>query len=214
MKSGILRDMDIIEIVRLLVIYVIAITIHEFSHAWAGHQLGDPTARLEGRLTLNPAAHIDPLTTLALPFMLLLIGSPIIFGAARPVPFNPYMVRYGRKGAALIALAGPGSNILLALLVGIIVRVLPNLASFGDGLLINLLVINIALALFNLIPIPPLDGSRVVYAFAPTKVMEAMERFERTGPIALLVIFFVVYPFIAPYISLGVSTFTKLILGI
>ncbi len=206
--------MDVLEIIRLLFIYVVVITVHEYSHAWAGYKLGDPTARLEGRLTLNPMAHIDPLTTLALPFLLLLVGSPIIFGAARPVPFNPYMVRYGRKGAALIALAGPGSNLVLAAGVAVVIRLIPSLAAFGDGLLISFMTVNIALALFNLIPIPPLDGSRVVYAFAPQKITEAMERFERTGPLALLVIFILVFPYLSGWLSVAVRAVTRGLLGI
>ena len=182
--------MDIVSIVRLLFIYVVAITVHEFSHAWAGHRLGDPTAAHGGRLTLNPLAHIDPFATLALPLFLMLVGSPIIFGAARPVPFNPLMVRGGKRGAALIAFAGPGSNLLMALLIALVLRTVPSLALLGDSLLINFIVINISLALFNLIPIPPLDGSRIVYAFAPDWLTVAMERLEQMGTITLLLFFF------------------------
>lgn len=206
--------MDILAIIRLLFIYVVAITVHEFAHAWAGNSLGDPTAKHEGRLTLNPVAHIDPLTTLALPFLLILIGSPIIFGAARPVPFNPYMVRGGKRGAALIALAGPVSNLILAGVVAVLLRLVPSLMAAGSGLLVNFVLVNIALALFNLIPIPPLDGSRVVYAFAPQPIAEAMERFERTGPLALLIIFFVLFPVISPALQVAVKGVASALLGL
>ncbi len=205
--------MDLLDIIRLLFIYVVAITIHEYSHAAAGHYLGDPTAKDEGRLTLNPLAHIDPLTTLALPVLLILAGSPVIFGAARPVPFNPYMVRGAEKGAALIALAGPASNFALAAIVAIIVRLVPGLGVAGNYLLISMITINIALGLFNLIPIPPLDGSRVVYAFVPQKVREAMERFEQMGPIAILVIFIVIFPFISPYLGRVTNAIALFLLG-
>jgi Zn-dependent protease len=105
--------MDFLSIVSLIFIYIVAITIHEYSHAVVAHRLGDPTAKQEGRLTLNPMAHIDPFTTLALPVLLILAGSPVIFGAARPVPYSPHLVWGGTKGAALIALAGPVSNLSL-----------------------------------------------------------------------------------------------------
>lgn len=206
--------MDFMEIIRLLFIYVVAITIHEYSHAAMAHWLGDPTARQEGRLTLNPVAHIDPVATLALPIILILVGSPVIFGAAKPVPFNPYMVRWGRKGAALVAFAGPGSNLVLAFLVAIVLRLFPGLILAGNQLLANLMVINIALALFNLIPIPPLDGSRIVYAFVPDKVQDAMERFERMGMLPLLIVFIVIFPLISPYLGALVQGITKLFLGI
>ncbi|MEI7818542.1 MAG: site-2 protease family protein [bacterium] len=206
--------MDILEIVRLLFIYAIAITIHEFSHAWMGNYLGDPTAKHEGRLTLNPAAHIDPFTTLALPFFLILLGSPIIFGAARPVPFNPYLVRGGKKGAALIALAGPASNLVLAIVVGLILRFVPTLIPVGQGIFVSMMTVNIALALFNLIPIPPLDGSRVLYAFAPPKMAEYLERFEQMGPITLLLIFIVIFPLISGWLQLAIRTISAFLLGI
>lgn len=205
--------MSLLEIINLIFIYVVAITIHEYSHAFAAHQLGDPTAKEEGRLTLNPMAHIDPLTTLALPVLLILAGSPVIFGAARPVPFTPYMVRGGKKGAALIALAGPASNLVLAAIIALVIRLVPSLALAGSGLLISMMTVNIALALFNLLPIPPLDGSRILYAFVPASMQDAMERFERTGPIIILVLFLVGYPFIAPYLGTATQAITRFLLG-
>jgi Zn-dependent protease len=207
------KFMSLLEIINLIFIYVVAITIHEYSHAFAAHQLGDPTAKEEGRLTLNPMAHIDPLTTLALPVLLILAGSPVIFGAARPVPFTPYMVRGGKKGAALIALAGPASNLVLAAVVALVIRLIPSLALAGSGLLISMMTVNIALALFNLLPIPPLDGSRILYAFVPANMQDAMERFERTGPIIILVLFLVGYPFIAPYLGTATQAITRFLLG-
>ena len=205
--------MSLLEIVNLIFIYVVAITIHEYSHAFAAHQLGDPTAKEEGRLTLNPMAHIDPLTTLALPVLLILAGSPVIFGAARPVPFTPYMVRGGKKGAALIALAGPASNLVLAAIIALVIRLVPSLALAGSGLLISMMTVNIALALFNLLPIPPLDGSRILYAIVPSNMQDVMERFERTGPIIILVLFLVGYPFIAPYLGTATQVITRFLLG-
>lgn len=202
------------DIINLIFIYVVAITIHEYAHAAASNALGDPTARHEGRLTLNPLAHIDPITTLALPVILILAGSPVIFGAARPVPFNPFMVRFGKKGAALVALAGPVSNLVLATVVALVVRMVPSLASAGNSLLISMITVNLALALFNLIPVPPLDGSRVLYAFVPEKMQDAMERFEQMGPIVLLVIFLVGFPFIAPWLGAAVRGMTRFLLGI
>lgn len=206
--------MDILSIVRLMFIYVVALTVHEFSHAWTAHRLGDPTAQQGGRLSLNPLVHIDPFVTLLLPFFLIYIGSPIIFGAARPVPFTPHLVRGGHKGAALVALSGPASNILMAIGMAILVRLAPELAGLGGGILVSFVLINIALGLFNLIPVPPLDGSRIIYAFAPDSVRDAFDRFERLGMVGLLIFFFVIYPLIAGNVQSIIRTTSTFLLGV
>lgn len=206
--------MDILSIIRLLFIYVVALTVHEFSHAWMGHRLGDPTAKGEGRLSLNPLVHIDPFVTLALPFFLILIGSPIIFGAAKPVPFNPHMVRGGRKGAALVALAGPASNLIMAGVTAALIRLIPGLAALGAGLFVSFVLINIALGLFNLIPFPSLDGSRIVYAFAPDSVRDVFDRVERMGMISILIFFFLVYPLISGWLQGLIRIVSAFLLGI
>ena len=144
--------------ISFIIALLVAITIHEFSHAWMANFLGDPTARLAGRLTLNPLAHLDPVGTL----MLFLVG----FGWGKPVPFNPYFLRRGGKaGPLLIALAGPASNFLLALLLSITYRILYPFLN-NSSLLITIYIIieiNIILMIFNLLPIPPLDGSKIFY---------------------------------------------------
>lgn len=206
--------MNILDIVRLLFIYVVALTVHEFSHAWMAHRLGDPTARGEGRLSLNPFVHIDPFVTLALPFFLILIGSPVIFGAARPVPFNPHMVRGGHKGAALVAFAGPASNFLMAAGIALLVRLIPGLGLVGSGFFITFVVTNIALGLFNLIPVPPLDGSRIIYAFAPDSVRDLFDRFERLGMVGILIFFFVIYPLVAGSLQGTIQFVSRYLLGL
>ena len=161
---------------------MIVLTVHEFSHAWAGHMLGDITAKREGRLTLNPLSHIDPFMTLLLPLGLILLGSPVVFGAAKPVPFNPERVRYGEFGAAMIAVAGPLSNLVMAALAAGIVNLFQG--SLGVDLIQILLlfvIINIGLFVFNMIPIPPLDGSRLLYAFAPESLQRFMATLENFG---------------------------------
>lgn len=170
--------------VAVILSLLIAMTIHEAMHAYAGFLLGDTTAEEEGRLSLNPLRHIDPLFTIALPIItVLLFGAPIL--AAKPVPFNPDRVRYGEWGAALIALAGPLSNFALAILGALLWRlVLPfSLASQALQLFVEL---NVALGIFNLVPIPPLDGSRVLFAFAPEPVQDFMQQIE---PYGLFIIF-------------------------
>jgi len=187
-------------VISLLVALVLALTLHEFAHALVGDWLGDDTARRQGRLTLNPAAHIDPFTTLALPLALILMGSPVIFGAARPVPFNPWAVRWGRFGAALIAVAGPLTNLLLAVIFGLYLRWVP-IGVTGYQFLGAMVTVNAAFFIFNLIPFPPLDGSRVLYAVAPPGLREVMDKIERAGMIPMLVILFVGFLLIAPWIG-------------
>lgn len=158
---------------------IISLSIHEAMHAYIGLKLGDTTAHEEGRVSFNPLRHIDPLTTVALPIItLLLFHVPIL--AARPVPFNPMRVKFDEFGAALIALAGPLSNLLLAVVGAFLLR-----ASGSHETLFNFLtiftILNVGLFVFNMVPIPPLDGSRVLYAFAPEGLQRVMAQMETFG---------------------------------
>lgn len=201
-----------IQILFYLIILVIIITVHEFSHAWAGHLLGDVTAKREGRLTLNPLAHIDPFMTLILPVGLILLGSPVVFGAAKPVPFNPYAVRYGKAGAALVAFAGPLSNLVMALFVGVYLRIF-DLGGLAGLFLTQFVIVNIAFFIFNMIPIPPLDGSRLIYAIAPPQLMDFMDKVERYGMIVIFVFLFVMYRYFQPVFSTAVLGLAGIIIG-
>jgi len=205
-----LMSADIIRIVMVIVVILLSMTLHEAMHAFMGYWLGDDTAKLEGRLTLNPIKHIDPFLTLLLPITLALVGAPI-FGGAKPVPFNPSRVRFEEWGAALVALAGPLTNFLIAFVVfGIYVLIgLPQ-----SGLLAQFLttavMVNLGFFVFNMIPIPPLDGSRVLYALAPDFVRRGMEMIEQMG---IFVIFVVVF-LLGSSLGAFVSTIMELILGL
>lgn len=159
-----------------IVSLLIAMTVHEFMHAWVSYKLGDTTAADEGRISLSPVRHIDPMMTLALPIITFtLFQTPIL--AAKPVPFMPWRVKYAEKGVALMALAGPVSNLVLAIVAALVAR------SFAVDSLVYIILyyfsqLNIGLFLFNLIPIPPLDGSRALYAFAPESLRDLMDRIE------------------------------------
>lgn len=167
----------------ILVIILLSMTLHEAMHAFMGYALGDDTAKEQGRLTLNPLKHIDPFMTILLPLVMALAGGPI-FGGAKPVPFNPQRVRYGEWGAALVALAGPLTNLLIAFIffgVGVVAT-----ASFAQGSLLSEIImmtvlVNLGFFAFNMLPIPPLDGSRVLYALAPEGVRRGMEWVEQYG---------------------------------
>lgn len=165
----------------LAIIY--AITIHEFSHALASWRLGDRTAKDLGRLTLNPLSHLDPLGSI----MLLLAG----FGWGKPVPFNPYALKYPRWGSSLVAMAGPISNMLSVALFGLILHVLSIQGVVDEDSLLTLflvamITVNTVLALFNLIPLPPMDGSKVLFALLPDRYAGLKMTLERNGPFILL----------------------------
>lgn len=179
-----------IEIIILLGVILFSMTIHEAMHAYVGYWLGDDTAKAQGRLTLNPIAHIDPYLTILLPVLLLLSGGPI-FGGAKPVPFNPTRVKYGEFGAMLVGIVGPFTNLLIAFVAfGI-------LTFSGDGELIGQVLktavyVNIGFFVFNMLPIPPLDGSRLLYYLAPDivrRVMQSMEMYGILVILALVVLF-------------------------
>ena len=148
--------------VLVLVILIFSAIFHEVAHGIVADRLGDPTARLLGRLTLNPIPHIDPIMSILLPLMLIFSGSPVIFGAAKPVPVDPFNLRDGRRDMALVALAGPLTNVGIAILGAVVLHLFgPNLSVFLNFFILQVVRLNLLLAIFNLIPIPPLDGSKV-----------------------------------------------------
>jgi len=192
-------NFDPLSLVYLIVALISALTLHEFAHAWASDWLGDRTARQEGRLSLNPLVHIDPFMTLLLPILLIVLHSPVIFGAARPVPFNPWAVRYGKWGAAIVAAAGPAMNLFLAVFFALWLRFIPVSADIMP-LFIIIITINISFMIFNLIPIPPLDGSRIAYAVFPF-LRNAFDMMERNGMAIIFLLILVAGPIITPVIG-------------
>lgn len=163
-----------------VVILVFSAILHEIAHGFVAEKLGDPTARLAGRLTLNPIPHIDPLMSILIPFLLILSGSPIIFGAAKPVPVNPLMLKDGRKDLALVALAGPLTNLLIAALAALSLKFIPP-QSLTGGILFIVVYYNLVLGFLNLIPIPPLDGSKFFSIIFPDKVAQQYFSFAPFG---------------------------------
>lgn len=154
----------------LVVILVFSAILHEIMHGYVADRLGDPTARLMGRLTLNPIPHIDPFTSILIPALLIFSGSPIIFGAAKPVPVNPLYLKDGKKDMALVALAGPMTNISLAIIASLLFNFLPLNFDFVRDFMFTAIYINLILAIINLIPIPPLDGSKILASLLPDEI--------------------------------------------
>lgn len=175
-------EIDFLYIGIVIGVILLSMTLHEAMHAFVGYWLGDDTAKREGRLTLNPIKHIDPFLTIILPVVLALIGGPI-FGGAKPVPFRPDMVKWGDWGAALIALAGPLTNFILAFVIfGIWVLLgTPSATEIGGLILQTAIIVNLGFFVFNMLPIPPLDGSRALYAVAPEMVRSVMRTIEQFG---------------------------------
>lgn len=203
-------NIDITYIVIVLVVILFSMTLHEAMHGFMAYWLGDDTAKAQGRLTLNPIKHIDPFLTILLPIMLAIIGAPI-FGGAKPVPFNPQRVRYEEWGAALVALAGPLTNFVIAFLAfGVYVLVGMPVSGLAGEILSVAVAVNLGFFVFNIIPIPPLDGSRVLYALAPEFVRRAMEAIERFGIIFVFAIVLLAGSTIGTFMGAAIKFFIAL----
>lgn len=199
---------EIGDIIRQATVWIIpvilAITLHEAAHGWAASRLGDPTARLMGRVTLNPIAHIDVFGTLILPAMLLLFKAPFLFGYAKPVPVNFSRLNNPRRDMALVAIAGPASNILLALIAALLFHAVDFAPESAEAWLVenlrNLFLLNLVLAVFNMLPIPPLDGGRILVSLLPDRLAWRVARLERAGLFIVIGVLFLL-PFLAAQVG-------------
>ncbi len=198
--------MDIQIVIFSIIVLIYSAIIHEYMHGWMAERLGDNTAKDEGRLTLNPIPHIDPIGSLLLPFILISSGASFVFGWAKPVPFNPNNLRDKIYGGARVAAAGPFANLIMALFFGIVLRAIFIFEpAFVNQLMVNFLVIivqiNLLLMIFNLVPIPPLDGSKILMPFLPYHWKIRFLKMEQYGFILVLAFVMVGFPLIIPVIS-------------
>ncbi len=191
--------MELLQIIIFIVVFLFSAIIHEVSHGLMAEYLGDGTAKMMGRLTLNPIPHLDLFGSIILPILLIATGSPIVFGWAKPVPINPLNFKDKKYGEAKVALAGPLSNILIALFFGLLVRFFPfHFSSFTLSIVIIFSFvcwINLLLAVFNLLPIPPLDGSHVLSAIMPKSLEKIKIIFSQYEIIFMLILVMVLFFF-------------------
>lgn len=203
-------EIDFLHLAIVLGVILFSMTFHEAMHAFVAFWLGDDTAKREGRLTLNPIKHLDPFLSIILPLGLALIGGPI-FGGAKPVPFRPDMVKGGDWGAALVALGGPLTNLFIAFIVyGVWVLVGMPLDGIGSQILTTAVTVNLGFFVFNMLPIPPLDGSRVLYALAPEFVRTGMRFIEQYGIILVFALVLIAGSVIGPFMATVIGFFLDL----
>jgi len=194
--------MQEIDIFFSIAILIMSVVVHEVSHGYVANLLGDPTARIAGRLTLNPVKHLDPVGSFLVPLLTYMTGG-FIFGWARPVPYNPYNLQVGKWGPALVGVAGPASNLLVALIFGLLIRfseVLHIASPAFLGVASIVVLINIILAVFNMIPIPPLDGSKVLFAILPYRMREIQNFLEQYWFIFVILIILFFWRFLLPVV--------------
>jgi Zn-dependent protease len=200
--------MDVTLFIFSTIVFIFSVIIHEVSHGYVAYLQGDNTAKNAGRLTLNPIPHIDPFGSILLPVLLAVAGSPMIVGWAKPVPFNPYNLRNQRWGEAMVAIAGPISNIIIAAVFGLLIR-------FGvTSSLIQpfeyIVLINLVLATFNLIPVPPLDGSKILFSVLPYSMQGIKNFLEQYGTFILIFFVFFLWSYLFPIISVEFNLITGL----
>ncbi len=201
--------MSITNIIIYLIILLISVIIHEISHGYVSYLLGDDTAKLQNRLSLNPLKHIDPFLSVILPMIMIISGGPI-FGGAKPVAVNKRKLKWGDYGMALVAIAGPISNLILAFVAFGVGVIFVNNQTVVD-ISVAFVQLNLGFLLFNMIPLPPLDGSRVIYAFAPEFIQNVFDKLERTAGVFLIFGFIILAsPILHNYINSGYSFFIKL----
>lgn len=176
--------------------FLFAVMLHEIAHGWAAERLGDPTARAQGRITLNPLKHVDPMMTIIVPLTLIIMGSPIVFGGAKPVPINPMYFQNPRKGMVIVAAAGPIANLLIAILCGAISIGMNAITPHNSATAIltmflsACITINVVLAVFNLIPVPPLDGGRIAVGLLPKRLAYKISQLEPYGFIIIIALLY------------------------
>lgn len=194
-----------------IIILIFSVVLHELAHGIAAEAQGDPTPRLQGRITLNPFKHLDPIGSLLVPFLTYNLGG-FIFGWAKPVEFNPYNLRNQRWGEAIIAIAGPLTNLVIAFFFGMILR-FSGVLNFDQNVLnfiAIIVIVNLALAIFNLIPVPPLDGSKILFAFLPLRMQYVRTFIENFSFLLILGVLFLG----GSYISYFINLFFKILVGI
>lgn len=199
--------------IAIIVVLVISIILHEMAHGFMADYLGDPTARMQGRLSPNPLVHIDPIGSILVPGLLFLTNAGLLFGWAKPVPYNPYNLRDQKWGEALVAAAGPAVNLLIALVFGLLIRLADPIGLSDSFIHLSSYVVymNILLAFFNLIPFPPLDGSKIVQPFLPlalaVRYRAFVSNFERWGLLGTFLFIFI-------FINLLWGPFSRLVFTI
>jgi Zn-dependent protease len=208
------------EQVIIIIALIFSIILHEMAHGYAANALGDPTARLQGRLSANPLVHIDILGSLIIPAFLFFSQAGLLFGWAKPVPYNPYNLRNQKWGEALVAAAGPATNVILAVIFSIIIRSAAVLDIPDTFLQVSMYIvyINILLAMFNMLPIPPLDGSKILMAFLPFGLQQKYRQFaawvERYGLFAMFAFIFIFITYLSDPFFIVVSSIVELATGI
>jgi len=208
-----LKFMDPVSVLFYLVILLMSVILHEVAHGYTALSLGDSTAKQAGRLTINPIPHIDPIGSVAVPLLLVLFSSPFLFGWAKPVPVNPYNFRDKKYGSAKVSFAGPGANLAIAIFFGLLLRFFgAPLAEISPALIElfgQIVLLNLVLAIFNLLPIPPLDGSHVLFDFLPRSLDVVRQFLLQYGLFILLFFIF----FLFRFLTIPIEWFFRLIVG-
>ncbi|OGD68578.1 hypothetical protein A3E89_02690 [Candidatus Campbellbacteria bacterium RIFCSPHIGHO2_12_FULL_35_10] len=192
-----------------IIILIMSVVIHEVSHGYMAYAFGDPTAKIAKRLTLNPFSHLDLVGSIIVPMIMFISNTGFIFGWAKPVPYNPYNLRNARWGEPLVALAGPLSNFMVAIVFGLLIRLglLGGTLMYAGSMIV---LVNLVLGIFNLIPIPPLDGSKVLFGFFPYQLVKIRNFLEANLFWILLIFVFFLWKFVTPLVAIAFSLLTGL----